>query len=568
MKKILISFFLFSFITFAYVRSDVFSDLFSLARQLFSAGEVAIQNLKRQYDYVVKVFADPAINLYVKTISLAKRGIKTEDIATVRLGSDISTQEQEVVLQRKAVNREAQRAVLGELIDTPLTISVACSGGGVRALVSALGSLCGLEQLRLLDCVTYLALLSGSTWMASWFVYGNSIREYRSMLLPNLIDGLMVRTPAEVKTIADRILLQLSEKKTITLINLYDALLVNMTFRGFGSEKFTKHLLSQFDHVKQGKMPFFINTAVMIHPKIAGSEWVEFTPIEIGSEYLNAWVPTWAFNRNFSQGVSIDSTFDFPFYLGTYGGAVGLNLDMVYRHSMEKNFSNLPVPINSIAKNLIESLLGLKLNAKNAVRDTRVQPLVSVFRNFTYGMPESPLSDEETLELTDGGLKFNNPVVPLLRQARVPDVLIIFDNSAGEGIFQGSELQKIVEYVKAKQLPFPRISSEEMSAAGKRTITVFKDEDPTIPVVVYMPRYKDVELWNTVKNMPEFERFKDALEPFDPQTCTTKSYCNTFNFKYLANQSEQLSAFTEFNVLANKEILLDALRFATHRKVK
>jgi len=569
MKKFLVPFFLFSFITFAYVRSDVFSDLFYLAKDLFSAGEAAIQNLKRQYDYVVRVFADPVISLYVKTVPIAKHGMHRDDVAYVRIGNDLPQEEIDIIQQRKNVNRAAQRALLGDVIDRePLTVNVACSGGGVRALVSALGSLCGLETLKMLDCVTYLALLSGSTWMASWFVYGNSMREYRTMLLPNLTNGLLIRTPAEVKTIADRILLQLSEKKTVTLINLFDALLVNMTFRGFGSEKFTKHLLAQFDNVRSGKMPFFINTAAMIHPKIIGSEWVEFTPIEIGSEYLNAWVPTWAFNRNFRSGVSTDFTFDFPFYLGTYGGAVGLNLDMVYRHSIEKNFSDLPIPVDTIVKNLIESLLGVKLSAKHVIRDTRVQPLVSVFRNFTYAVPQSPLSDDETIELTDGGLKFNNPVSPLLRPGRVPDVLLIFDNSAGEGIFQGNELSKIVEYVTERKLPFPNLSSEEIAAAGRRTITVFKDPNPDVPVVIYMPRYKDVALFDSLKDMPEFERFKPILEPFDPQTCSIESYCNTFNFKYLKDQSEQLSAFTEFNVLASKEVLLDALRFAAERKRK
>lgn len=562
-------FFLFFLITCVQIHSDVFSNLFSLAKELFVASETIIQNLKRQYNYVVKVFADPAINLYVKTIPIAKQGIQTNSVAHVRTGNGISQEELTTILRREEAVLTAQRALLGNVIeDEPLKISVSCSGGGVRALVSTIGSLCGLESLKILDCVTYLGLLSGSTWLASWFIYGNSIHEYRSILLPNLIEGLFVRTPAEVKTIADRILLQLSEKKTVTLINLYDALLVTMTFRGFGTEKFTKHLLSQFDHVKTGKMPFFINTAALIHPKIRGSEWVEFTPIEIGSEYLNAWVPTWGFNRKFNQGVSVDNSFDFPFYLGTYGGAVGLNLDMVYRHSVEKNFSDLPIPINMIAKNIIEGLLGLQLNAKQAVRDTRAQPLVSVFRNFTYDMPESPLSQDETIELTDGGLKFNNPVAPLLRRERVPDVLLIFDNSAGEGIFEGSELAKIIDYANEKQLPFPIITPAEVVAAGKRIITVFKDSNPNIPVVIYMPRYKDVNLWNQLKNNPEFESFKTMLDPFDPQLCATTSYCNTFNFKYLLEQSQQLSSFTEFNVLASKEILLDALRFAAERKLK
>lgn len=43
-------------------------------------------------------------------------------------------------------------------------VAVLGSGGGTRAMSSLYGSLAGLQELGLLDTVTYLSGVSGSTW--------------------------------------------------------------------------------------------------------------------------------------------------------------------------------------------------------------------------------------------------------------------------------------------------------------------------------------------------------------------------------------------------------------------
>lgn len=43
-------------------------------------------------------------------------------------------------------------------------VAVLGSGGGTRAMTSLYGSLAGLQDLGLLDAVTYLSGVSGSTW--------------------------------------------------------------------------------------------------------------------------------------------------------------------------------------------------------------------------------------------------------------------------------------------------------------------------------------------------------------------------------------------------------------------
>ena len=44
------------------------------------------------------------------------------------------------------------------------SIAIVGSGGGFRAMVSLSGVYCALKDMGLLDCATYAAGLSGSTW--------------------------------------------------------------------------------------------------------------------------------------------------------------------------------------------------------------------------------------------------------------------------------------------------------------------------------------------------------------------------------------------------------------------
>jgi len=554
-----------SIVIFTSIHSDFFQDLYDKADVLFTDGKRAIVNLKNEFDKIIAQITDPIILNYIKQTDIAHEVEKVTEVATIRFHNSLPEAEIDAVKNRREINKMAQEKLLGISLEKPLTIGVSFSGGGDRALVAALGSLCGLDEIKLLDGVTYLALLSGSTWMAPWFAHGNKIRQYKNMAAENLTTGLEVRNFAEAKGIFDRLLLVAFQKKPLTTMSIYDALLVNTFFRDFGRERFTKHMVAQFENIKTGKMPFAINTAIILDPAFPGEEWMEFNGVEIGSEFLGAFAPTWSFNRNFKAGRSTDFAFDFPFYLGTYGGAIGLNVDLLYRHSIEKELSKLPVPLDVFAKNFFREILEQKLTSRIMVKNVSFPPLMSVFRNFTFGVKEGILKTEETMELTDAGLAFNNPIPPLLRYDRQVDVIMIFDNSAGEGIFQGEELRKIVEYVKRKNKPFPEITEQEIQAAGKRTITVFQGEDPNVPVVMYFPRFKDEGQWNWLKTKEEFQQFVPILEGFSTNDCL-KTYCNTFNFKYQKHETEQLSAFTEFNVLANKEAIIETLKWAAKQR--
>ncbi|KAG9333311.1 hypothetical protein JZ751_012826 [Albula glossodonta] len=80
--------------------------------------------------------------------------LKTKDSSEeldVRLGFDIPLEEKRFLEKRREV--------------VP-AVAVVSSGGGTRAMVSLYGSLRGLQKLRLLDAISYITSVSGSTWSA------------------------------------------------------------------------------------------------------------------------------------------------------------------------------------------------------------------------------------------------------------------------------------------------------------------------------------------------------------------------------------------------------------------
>jgi hypothetical protein len=297
-------------------------------------------------------------------------------------------------------------------------------------------------------------------------------------------------------------------------------------------------------------------------------EWIEFTPVEFGSTYLGGWIPTWAINRRFENGSSTDFYYEHPFLLGVFGSAPGVNLEVAYQHAIKKKLDQLPSPLNSVGDKLVKELLQKQIKVPSIhiekVKDVGVLPFMTEFNNFTKGMSGVRFSDRELLLLSDGGLLFNNPLPPLLRLERGLDIIIIFDYSAGKGVTEGNELKKIVEYAKNNNIPFPKI--DDFSAAGKKAISVFKDADSRVPVIVYMPRTFDPERWEKVKDLPEFAKFKSFLENFNSDECINGGFCKTLNFEYTQEQTKQWSGYTEYCVAASKQELIDALKFAAERK--
>ena len=58
------------------------------------------------------------------------------------------------------------------------------------------------------------------------------------------------------------------------------------------------------------------------------------------------------------------------------------------------------------------------------------------------------------------------------------------------------------------------------------------------------------------------------LEGFNLETCTNESgqVCNTLNFEYSAPQAQQVMNQTEFNMVANKDKIIEVLNWVIDRQ--
>jgi len=155
------------------------------------------------------------------------------------------------------------------------------------------------------------------------------------------------------------------------------------------------------------------------------------------------------------------------------------------------------------------------------------------------------------------------PYIPLSgeREERKQDVLIFFD-------FSGkipSSLKKAEDYARMKNLKFPVIDYIDLE---KRTISIFKDEqDPEVPVVIYMPRITDSELWQEKKTESMYKKYR-TIKNFDFEKCFRSGFCYTTNFHYSLSESKQVMDQMEFNVVANRDKIVDAIKWVIEEKIK
>ena len=108
---------------------------------------------------------------------------------TAQVTTTLPEGEQMVLKSRAAQVRSALESFLGEPVEEQFvpSIGLACSGGGVRALLETVGWLSGAQASGLYDCLTHMSGLSGSTWaLNTYLASGMSMADYKEYLQQRL----------------------------------------------------------------------------------------------------------------------------------------------------------------------------------------------------------------------------------------------------------------------------------------------------------------------------------------------------------------------------------------------
>ncbi|MFH1461998.1 MAG: hypothetical protein ABIF12_03570 [bacterium] len=482
------------------------------------------------------------LNKYFSSVSSFYSKMKPKDIrnAKVRISKDLCEQEFNYLAKRRPIAKAAIESFTGIKLDQDNvpTIAVCASGGGYRAMQAALGLFSGAEKINFLDCITYAAGLSGSTWFITpWLYFEESVANYKKRLKPKVAVDLgkkevLKKGKIDIKLdfplrpfICYAVLKSKMFGQKMTSVDIYGSLLADKLFSDIKRSNRQKIKLSDLvSRIENGKKPFPILTAVQPGPPFS---WYEFTPYEIGPSLKNSFIPTWAFGRKFLSGKSKDNSFEqsLGFFMGIWGSAYTANLKII----LDEMQDSLPKEIYNWLDSSLEIIGGT---------EKRVSP--AILNNFNYGLKGVGFKNMQSSTLIDAGLHFNLPFPPLLRPERNIDIIIVCDASARahEGAHAVRDAEK---WAAEKGLKFPKI---DYNVIGKETFSIFKDDnDPTVPTIIY---------FSLVKN----DKFNSN---FDPVKEIKDGFCGTFNFVYKPEQFELLTGLMEYNVINAKDAVKTAI---------
>ena len=517
-----------------------------------------------------------------KTFDITKRTVIRENASVLR-GNALNPKEVVCIEKRAEYVRNHLASFLDiteqDVVRVP-RIGMICSGGGMRAMISTYGWLEGAQNVGLLDIITYVAGLSGSTWaIGSWLTYKSdntfkdkTLTEIKDRIFTNITEGFTKLSASQLKDIVDALLVRMAYQQPITIVDIFQYFLANKLFKDFTSDRYSLALSDQYSLVSSGIVPFPLYAAVLgdaqvtrftneisaFAVKSTNKPWVEFSPVEVGTAAFNGlYVPTWAFGRSFQAGESSAFTpgITVSKMMATCGSAYAASIEAVWAKA-KKTISN------PLIKNYLEKIKEKEEGFLDKHGERHIPYAMAEEYNFAYGLDlDNPIfAQKKVIKFKDAGLAFNLPY-PLLSGERCPerkmDILIICDASASLVTGKTSELQKVAEYAHAAGLPFPKIPFEKQDQFYNKSITVFQDqENKEAPIVLYMPLCQEQTVMDAIK---ESDMQYGMLKYFDLSACLATT-CSTFNFKWPKKISESVSKLTEYAVVSHKELIKDVIK--------
>ena len=129
-------------------------------------GVVAFNNLQRELYLKARPHTLHRLQLHAKT----RNQYRWEQDASVRLQGLSAAERHFVRHRRRNIRVDLSRMLAQDIAEEEVPCICLCmSGGGVRAMIYALGAMRALERMGVLPLVTYSASLSGSAWLqALW----------------------------------------------------------------------------------------------------------------------------------------------------------------------------------------------------------------------------------------------------------------------------------------------------------------------------------------------------------------------------------------------------------------
>ncbi|XP_043929950.1 cytosolic phospholipase A2 zeta-like [Protopterus annectens] len=527
----------------------------------------------------------------------------------VRLGFDLSKQEKEFLNKRRDVVAQAMKKALSlniEPEEVPV-VAVVGSGGGTRAMTSLYGSLSGLQDLNLLDSVTYMCGVSGSTWCmstlyedAKWSC--KQLQDAINYAQENVVSSKAAAFSTErLKYYFHELREKQKMGKCVTFTDLWGLILEYILH---GKENPAK-LSHQQEAVQWGQNPYPIYASVNVKSDMDAkdfAEWCECTPHEVGFPKYGAFVPAEDFGSRFFMGRLIKRypEFRIPFLEGIWSSAFAVNLDEIWQELSDSDTSWIntledatKVTADNLNLGLLESLeLQTRLITPTTAFSLALEKLfksrltASENLNFLQGLylhrkykrnsdfvswrdtnmdafPNQLTPSASCLHLVDGAIAINSAFPLVLRPERKVDIILSFDYS-WENPFKGLQLTE--QYCAERKINFPKIdlSNVDVEHDLKECYMFVDEENPHVPIVLHFPLVNDT--FREFKS-PGLKRQSPEEKSYGDFNIYTKdSPYKTLRFTYTPEDFNRLVDVNHYNVCNNKETILKAYRLAMTRK--
>ncbi|XP_048338418.1 cytosolic phospholipase A2 [Sphaerodactylus townsendi] len=227
--------------------------------------------------------------------------------------------------------------------DVPV-IAILGSGGGFRAMVGFAGVMKALYESGILDCATYIAGLSGSTWYLSTLYSHPDFpvkgpKEINEELMSNVSHNpLKLLTPQKVKRYIEALWKKKSSGQPVTITDIFGMLIGETLIHN----RMDTTLSSMKEKVNKAQSALPLFTCLHVKPDVSElmfADWVEFSPYEIGMAKYGTFMPPNLFGSRFFMGTEVKRYTENPlhFLMGIWGSAFAILFNRVLGVSNSQN---------------------------------------------------------------------------------------------------------------------------------------------------------------------------------------------------------------------------------------
>ncbi|XP_033007278.1 cytosolic phospholipase A2 [Lacerta agilis] len=227
--------------------------------------------------------------------------------------------------------------------DVPV-IAILGSGGGFRASVGFAGVMKALYESGILDCATYIAGLSGSTWyMSTLYSHpdfpAKGPKEINEELRNSVSHNpLKLLTPQKVKRYIEALWKKKRSGQPVTFTDIFGMLIGETLIQNRMNNTLSD--MKEKINKAQSALPLF--TCLHVKPDVSElmfADWVEFSPYEIGMAKYGTFMPPNLFGSKFFMGTVVDKYKENPlhFLMGVWGSAFAILFNRVLGVSNSQN---------------------------------------------------------------------------------------------------------------------------------------------------------------------------------------------------------------------------------------